>query len=117
MSELHPVETAWRRFRKNEHNLSLFRTAHARKPIVLQGLRSVGVLSDWPPGVVLSAAPAVRVMNELAHLLGLGANARTEPDLFASYANTMHAWAAYRESKTIFRVEPYLAERLSRTPC
>jgi len=36
--------------------------------------------------------------------------------LFREYSNTMHVWAAYRESKTIYQVEPYLIECLSRTP-
>jgi hypothetical protein len=36
--------------------------------------------------------------------------------LFRDYGNTMHVWAAYRESKSIYQVEPYLIECLARTP-
>jgi hypothetical protein len=116
MNGLHPVEAAWRRFRQNKNNLSLFREAQVRKPRLLQQLRSEGVLTtDWPPGVVLSASATVRVMKELALAIGLGVKPGAAPDWFKTYANTLHVWAAYRESKTIYRVEPYLAECLSRT--
>src|SRR5437867_1756197 len=73
MNELHPVEAAWRRFRQNKNNFSLFREAQAWRPRLLQELRLEGVLTDWPPGVALSAGAAVQIMRELARAIGVSA--------------------------------------------
>jgi hypothetical protein len=65
--------------------------------------------------VVLSLAAPALVMKALE--LEMHPERQHQPalPLLRKLANTIHMWAAYRESKTIYRIEPYLAECLSRT--
>lgn len=111
MSELHPIEAAWRRFRGSGH-VGLLRRAHA-----LSGsyLNHVG-LKRCPPEVALpGGAPYNLVALNETH--GRGKTGGTPISVEgALLANTIHVWAAYRGSKTIYLVEPCLAECLSLTP-
>ena len=101
MSELHPVEAAWRQFR-NIRGV----------PDVLQGafqtrdLTFPPALSLLPDRVVL---PSSIAENELRRRGETKKGVRDFTVLFM----TVHVWAAYRESKTIYEVEPQLAECLA----
>jgi len=116
MSQSHPIEVAWRQFAANQGRMRMFRECFRRIPATLENLRAHGGITAWPPGIVLSmAVPATMAMTAQTRLYPNEPRGPVIP-LFREYSNTMHVWAAYRESKTIYQVEPYLIECLSRTP-
>lgn len=116
MSDSHPVEMAWRQFAANKGRMRVFRECFRRIPATLENLRTHGGITAWPPGVVLSmAVPATLAVIAQRRLYPNEPRGPVIP-LFRDYSNTMHVWAAYRESKSIYQVEPYLIECLARTP-
>jgi hypothetical protein len=76
-------------------------------------------MSRFPPEIVLPASIPFSYLkaDEVVHYW----TPLNQP-LIQDYewlGNTVHVWAAYRESKIIYRVEPFLSECLSRSawPC
>jgi hypothetical protein len=110
--DLHPVEAAWRRFRKSER-MELLKTAlelqrrRYRDAIGLKALPSEVVLSGSVAWHLIAVDEARARDNEAGEWISANG---------AMLGNTLHVWAAYRESKTIYEVEPALAECLSRSP-
>ena len=109
---MHDAETGWARFRNGPGGDLL------REALALRGtyLESIG-RRDLPPHVGLpGAAPGV----EPPGALGSAGPREETGDTLSSEVNVLAAtvacWAAYREAKTIYRVEPALAECLTRTP-
>ena len=105
---MHPVEAAWREFRNSEH-----RDLFERSFKLLQSfLESIG-LKRCPPEVALPLG----VPWNLAALTEAQKGGKPISRLGASNAmlvNTIHMWAAYREAKNIYEIEPMLAECLTR---
>lgn len=112
MTELHPVEAAWRRFRNSEQYALLWRSIH------LQGsfLDFIG-LKSLPPEIVLPGAVPLNLILERSERTP-SALSRPHTRIIAEtlLANTVHVWAAYRGTKTIYEIEPPLGECLSRSP-
>lgn len=111
MSELYPVEAAWRRFRNSEQYALLWRS------IQLQGsfLDFIG-LKSLPPEIVLPGAVPLNLILERSERTP-SATSRPDTRIIAEtlLANTVHIWAAYRSAKTIYEIEPALGECLSRS--
>jgi hypothetical protein len=109
MADLHPVEAAWRRIRRTGDDL-LQRCLTMRQPY----LDSIG-LKRCPAEVVL---PTGAIWN-VEPLLGLRSPMEQHDDFDFDWsaaellARSVHFWAAYRESKIIYEVEPALAECLA----
>jgi hypothetical protein len=108
---MHPVEATWRRFRNSDERLWLTRCLEARKTYL-----DFIHLKSCPPEVVLPGAVAwnlvalaeARVRGERT-----GKSVSTQGSMLV---NTVHTWAAYRQSKTIYQIEPALADCLARSP-
>jgi hypothetical protein len=111
MSELHPVEAAWRRFRKSDR-YELLAWARAAQQSYLDFLG----LKRCPPEIAL---PWGVVWNRVTLDEARARVEQTRGEISVDGAllvNTIHVWAAYREAKTIYTIEPALAECLSRSP-
>jgi hypothetical protein len=108
---VHPIEAAWRKFRNSDDCVWLTRSLKDR-----QSYLDFIELKRCPPEVAL---PAALVWNLIAL-----AEARARGERIGKYvsdrgsmlANTIHTWAAYRQSKTIYEIDPALAECLARSP-
>lgn len=108
---MHPVEAAYRRFRKSEDWKLLERCLGQQ-----QGYLDRAGLKQWPAGIVLPSGVLLHqvVFDQFSgHAPTLGTE---ESDQAAMLINTVHVWAAYRQSKTIYEVEPSLTECLARSP-
>jgi hypothetical protein len=110
--EVHPIEREWRRFRSSGKG-ELLRKSFGLIP---KYLREMGLVQISPEVVLPAAIPygllkAEEVMRRGVQLLYGPLN--SEDDLLA---NSIHVWAAYRESKAIYRIEPSLAEYLKHSP-
>ncbi len=109
--DLHPIEAAWRRFRNTVRADLLRRSLETRASFVrflkLDRLPNEIVL---PGGVAwnLVALDEARARGERT-----GSSISIEGSLLV---NTVHVWAAYREAKVIYTIEPALAECLARSP-
>jgi len=106
-----PVEAAWLRFRRGPGGNLL------RESLRLRGkyLESIG-LPRLPPEVLLpEAVPWNLLALREAESQGEPIGDRLSGD-GTILANSVACWAAYREAKTLYRVEPLLAEALARTP-
>jgi len=111
MSELHPVEAAWRKFRNSADHALLKRSLELRQSYLgFIGLQHSPAEVALPVGVPfnLLALEEARARGELS--------SRTLSNRGTLKANTVHVWAAYRQSKTIYSIEPLLAECLARSP-
>jgi hypothetical protein len=107
---VHPVEAAWRKFRNSEHRDLFERSFKLRQSF----LDSIG-LKRCPPEVALPLG----VPWNLAALTEAQKGGKPIGRLGASNAmlvNTIHVWAAYREAKNIYEIEPTLAACLARSP-
>jgi hypothetical protein len=108
---VHPVEAAWRQFRNSDERLWLTRSLEARQTY----LDFIG-LKSCPPEVAL---PGALTWNLVALR-----EARARGERIGKYVsiqgsmlvNTVHTWAAYRQAKTIYEIEPALAQCLVRSP-
>jgi len=97
---VHPVEAAWRKFRNSEHRDLFERSFRLRQSF----LDSIG-LKRCPPEVALPLG----VPWNLAALTEARKGGKPIGRLGASNAmllNTIHVWAAYREAKNIYEIEP-----------
>jgi hypothetical protein len=106
-----PVESAWLRF-KNGPEGALLRHSLAVRP---HYLATIG-LPRLPAEVVLPGAIPWNLLAQTeatARGEATGDRLSTEGTILA---NSVACWAAYREAKTLYRVEPLLAEALARTP-
>ncbi|MBI4573011.1 MAG: hypothetical protein HY713_06955 [candidate division NC10 bacterium] len=106
-----PVEAAWARFRNSPGGALL------RESLSLRGsyLASIGV-RRLPAEVTLPGAiPWNLLATAEADARGeeVGPHLSTEGTILA---HSVATWAAYREAKTIYHVEPLLAEALAHTP-
>ena len=106
MSELHPVEALWRKYRNIPNASDLFAQCFEEREDYLRFLK----LHELPPEVVLPMPLVTTILRR-----------RTDPSRFDAYAISMltlsaHVWAAYRESKTIYEIEPSLLACLEGTP-
>ena len=107
---LHPVEASWRRFRSRPRHAMLTRALELR-----QGYLDFFGLEHAPAEVVLPGSVPIN--------LAVVDEARDRDEETGSWikadgsllVNTIHVWAAYRETKTIYEIEPALAECLSRS--
>jgi hypothetical protein len=110
MSELHPVEAAWRRFRKSEH-WQLFEPSREALPSYLDfiGLKRCPAEVAMPVAVPLNL---VALAEATARGEATGSYISSRGSMLV---NTVHVWAAYRQSKTIYAIEPLLAECLARS--
>jgi len=109
--DLHPIEAAWRRFRNGQHADLLRKSLEARQSY----LRFIK-LDRLPHEIVLPGAVAWNLVAlEEARARGerTGSSISIEGSLLV---NTVHVWAAYREAKTIYHIEPALADCLARSP-
>jgi len=109
--DLHPVEAAWRRFRNGPHADLLRKSIEARQSY-LRFIR----LARLPNEIILPGAVAwnlAALQEARARGERTGSSISIEGSLLV---NTIHVWAAYREGKTIYEIEPALAECLSRSP-
>jgi len=108
--DLHPVEAAWREFRAGHPSGEMLRTSlkYRASYIKFVGLTTVPAEVALPIGIPLTLVQdgTLWVPSELVD----------DNVVRSAMLNTIHVWAAYRESKNIYEVEPYLAECLSRTP-
>jgi hypothetical protein len=108
--ELHPIEAEWRRFRSSE------RAEILRKclGLISKYFREMG-MSRFPPEIVLPASIPFSYLkaDEVVHY-GTPLNQPLTQG-YEWLGNTVLVWAAYRESKIIYRVDPFLAECLSRS--
>jgi len=108
---VHPVEAAWRKFRNSEHRGLLERSFKLRQSF----LDAIG-LKLYPPEVAL---PLGVPWNLVAQAEAQKGGKPLSTRLGASNSmlvNTIHVWAAYREAKNIYEIEPSLAECLARSP-
>ena len=108
--KLHPVEAAWRRFRGSEA-MALFRECLKRADAAIKslGLRRLPVEVVLPGLVPYSLVPLLQ-----------GRSPFDQRDVKLTMANelmanSIHVWAAYREAKTIYRVEPSLTSCFAHT--
>jgi hypothetical protein len=101
---LHPVEAAWRQFRNIRGMLEVLQEGLQARDSYLRLAKS-----QVPTEVVLPVAAARVILNHRVW------GAKADVHDLSSVAVSLHVWAAYRESKTIFEVEPQLAECLTRT--
>jgi len=116
MSELHPVEMAWRRFRNDTRRLTVLQRCYQGMPRILDDLRVHGGITAWPPGVVLSLAVPGSMMKTIENWVSPEHQHEPTHPPHRTFAHTLHVWAAYRESKTIYQIEPALTDCLVRTP-
>lgn len=108
---MHDVEAAWARFR-NGAGGGLLRAAVSRRGLYLE---TIG-LPRLPAEVVLPGAVGWNLL-ALAEAEARGeAVGRSLSPEGTVLAHSVATWAAYRESKTLYRVEPALADCLARTP-
>jgi hypothetical protein len=108
---MNPVEAAWRKFRNSEHRDLFQRCLKLRQSF----LDSIG-LKQCPPEVALPLAvpwnlAALDETQRRGQQVGNMLSAATN-----MLVNTVHVWAAYRQSKTIYEIEPALAQCLGRSP-
>lgn len=109
--DLHPIEAAWRRFRNSEHRELFSRARELRQSF----LDFIG-LKRPPAQIALPGAVAWNLV-ALREAQARGEQTGSIISIDGSLlVNTIHVWAAYRESKTVFQMDPYLAECLSRSP-
>jgi hypothetical protein len=107
---VHPIEAAWRHFRKSEHR-QLFEQSIKLEQSYLD---SIG-LKHCPPEVVLPVAVPWNLA--WAEARKKSSSAGDKLDAATSIlVNTIHVWASYRDAKTIYYIEPALAECLARSP-
>src|SRR5208283_3894003 len=110
MTALHPIEAAWRRFR-NSDRADLLRRARGLQPSYLDFIG----LKRCPPEIALpGGVPWNLVALDEARARGEQAGDRISIK-GSLLVNTIHVWAAYRESKTIYQIEAALAECLARS--
>jgi hypothetical protein len=112
MNTLHPVESIWRRFRKSERDLFERCLKQRRTYLDSVDLKDcpVPLPGDVPWNVIASAEAQAR---------GERDGSPSRPGALLSntvHSNTVHVWAAYRQSKTIYEVDPLLAQCLARSP-
>ena len=108
---LHPIEAAWRRFRNGPHADLLRKSLEARQSY----LRFIK-LDRLPNEIVLPSGVAwnlVALQEARARGERDGSSISIEGSLLV---NTVQVWAAYREAKTIYTIEPALADCLARSP-
>jgi hypothetical protein len=108
---VHPVEAAWRKFRNSEHRGLLERSSRVRQSF----LDSIG-LKRCPPEVALPLGVPWNLAALAEAQNGgkpLGARLGASNSMLV---NTIHVWAACREAKNIYEIEPTLAECLARSP-
>jgi hypothetical protein len=99
--DLYPVEAAWRRFR-NRPRAELARKSIEARQSYLRFIR----MGRLPNEIVLPGAVAwnlVAVHEARARGERTGESISIEGSLLV---NTIHVWAAYREGKTIYEIEP-----------
>ncbi len=105
------VERAWARFRNGPGGALLRDALNLRTSY----LTSIG-LPRLPPEVTLPGAipwNLLALAEAQARGEEIGRTVSTEGTILAQ---SVACWAAYREAKTLYRVEPVLAEALARTP-
>lgn len=108
---LHPVEAAWRRFRSSP-GAALLQECLRLQP---EYLGSVG-LARLPAEVRLAGAVPWNILAlQEARARGEAIGERLST-AGTRLANSVACWAAYREAKTIYTVEPLLADALGHTP-
>jgi hypothetical protein len=108
---MHTVEAAWRKFRNSDHHALLTRSLELRRSFL-----------DYVPLEACPAEVALPVGVPWSLVAAREAQARGESS--GSYistrdsimVNTVHVWAAYRQAKTIYQIEPQLAQCLARSP-
>jgi hypothetical protein len=108
---LHPVEVAWRQFRRSPGGRLLAQS------LALRGsyMDSIG-LSRLPAEIVLPGAVPWNILAlEEARARGERTGDRLSTE-GTRLANTVAVWAAYRDAKTIYTVDALLVEGLARTP-
>jgi hypothetical protein len=103
---LHPVEAAWRQFRKLPNTLDLLAQCFEQREAYLRFLK----LPEFPPQVVLPLPLVETFLRRRIDRSRFDAADRSMLTLSA------HVWAAYRESKTIYEIEPSLMACLEDTP-
>ena len=108
---MHPVEAAWRKFRHSADYLWLARSLQDRRPYLdFLGLEAL------PPEVALPGALAWNLV-ALAEARARGERTgKSVSNKGSMLVNTVHTWAAYCQSKTIYQIEPALADCLARSP-
>jgi hypothetical protein len=107
---LHPIEAAWRRFRAGPLHELLTRSLELSQSC----LDFIG-LKHPPNEIVLPGTVAWGLVMQDAERPLYGTAGFWNIDDDAILVNTVHVWAAYRESKTIYEIEPALAECLARS--
>jgi hypothetical protein len=107
MNQLHPIEAAWRQFRGGQHS-DLMQRSFADMPNFLKlfGLKRLPAEVILPPSIPGTLVPVTSALG----------NPWMEEQVSLIIGETTHVWAAYRESKNIYRVETALAECFARTP-
>ena len=106
MSELHPVEAGWRKYRNIRNTLDLLAQCFEQREAYLRFLRS----PEFPPEVVLPMPLVETFVRQRSNNLQLDAFG------ISTLIISAHVWAAYRESKTIYEIEPSLMACLEDTP-
>jgi hypothetical protein len=107
---VHPIEAAWRRFRKSEHR----RLFEQSLKLEHTYLNSIG-LKRCPPEMVLPVAVPWNLAWAEARTKGRSVGNKLDPAT-SILVNTIHVWVSYRDAKTIYHIEPALAECLGRSP-
>jgi hypothetical protein len=108
---VHSVEAAWRKFRNSEHHALLTRSLQLRQSYLdCIGLRDCPAEVALPVGVPwnLIAARDAQLRGERT-----GSYISNRDSIVV---NTVHVWASYRQAKTIYEIEPQLAQCLARSP-
>jgi len=106
---MHPVELAWRQFRQTSL-VAIMHEALNYRPYTIRK----DWLSPFPPEVLLPVTIPYHFLNKRCPNALLN-----DPELIATrsqLAGQISLWAAYRKTKAIYQIDPYLANCLSRTP-
>jgi hypothetical protein len=110
MNELHPIEAAWRRFRSGVGGEWLKRSLSARQSY----LDSIG-LKSFPREVVLPSEVFYKISGLEQRAASGDERVKELLKTRMSSDDAFSVWAAYRASKTIYEVDPFLAECLGQT--
>jgi hypothetical protein len=115
MQSIHPVEAAWRGFRRDQNLMGLLeRSLERQKSWIRDGIYQP------VPEVVMPRVIAMSVVDEVcrrlkdlgfipAELAKLGDSANS-----VMLTNSIAVWSAWRDSKRLYLVDPALAESLAR---
>jgi hypothetical protein len=123
MNEPHPIEVAWQRFLVRDDSKLLLSVTEQHRDLVRDLLQKYGPIVhkvhelipsylkivglESLPGEVILPSRLARNLIKAAESSERNEEEQTEIANWAyPLANTFHVWAAYRESKTIFEINP-----------